>query len=119
MALKKAGLTRIRRELNGAIDRGVERAAGYVADLASQLAPYDPTADHKHLNASIEVQGAKGSRRRKVVAGVGLPDIRAAAQEYGTEFSEAQPYLAPAADAIDVKQEVKAEIQKLITGSRA
>jgi HK97 gp10 family phage protein len=117
MALKKAGLTRIRRELRGAMDRGVERAAGYVADLASQLAPYDPNANHKHLNESIEVQGAKGSTRRKVVAGVGLPDARAIYNEYGTEHMAAAPYMTPAADAIDVTAEVKVEIQKLIRGS--
>src|SRR5581483_100707 len=118
MALKKAGLARVRREIRDAIDRGVETAAGYVADLASQLAPYDETANHKHLNESIEVRGDKGSRKRKVVAGVGLPDARAIYNEYGTEYMAAAPYMGPAAEAIDVGQEVKAEIQKLIKGSR-
>jgi HK97 gp10 family phage protein len=113
MALKKAKLTRFRREFSGAIDRGVERAAGFVADLASQLAPFDEDAEHKHLNESIEVQGTKGSRGRKVVAGVGLPDARAIHQEYGTEFSEAQPYLTPAAEQIDVKAEIRKEIADL------
>lgn len=118
MALKKAGLTRVRKEIRAAMDRGVETAANYVADLASQLAPYDPKADHKHLNESIVVRGAKGSRRRQVVAGAGLPDIRAIAQEYGTINSPAQPFLTPAAEAIDVKLEVKKEIAKLIRGAR-
>jgi HK97 gp10 family phage protein len=113
MALKKTGLTRFRGEIAGAIDEGVEVAAQYIADLAAQLAPYDAGATHKHLNQSIEVQGVKGSRKRKVVAGVGLPDIRAVAQEYGTDDQPAQPYLTPAAEAIDVKQEVKKAIQRL------
>ncbi|HEU5097906.1 MAG TPA: HK97-gp10 family putative phage morphogenesis protein [Roseiflexaceae bacterium] len=117
MALKKAGLTRVRKELKGAMDRGVETAANYVADLASQLAPYDPEADHKHLNESIEVRGTKGSRKRKVVAGVGLPDPRAIVQEYGSADQPAQPYLTPALEAIDVKLEVKKEITKLIRGA--
>lgn len=119
MALKKAGLTRVRKEIGAAMDRGVERGAGYVADLASQLAPYDEDANHKHLNESIEVRGTKGSRKRQVVAGAGLPDIRAIAQEYGTVDQPAQPYLTPATEAIDIKREVKAEITKLIRGARA
>jgi HK97 gp10 family phage protein len=118
MAVKKAGLQRFRREIGAAIDEGVEIAAGYVADLASQLAPYDADADHKHLNESIEVQGTTGSRKRKVVAGVGLPDIRAIAQEYGTDVQPAQPYLTPAAEAIDVKKEIKQAIGRLAKRSR-
>jgi len=119
MALKKAGLTRFRNEIGAAVDRGVETGAGYIADLAGQLAPYDAEANHKHLNESIEVRGVKGSRKRQVVAGVGLPDARAIFQEYGTDVSEAQPYLTPAAEAIDVKREVKREIDLLIRKSRA
>jgi HK97 gp10 family phage protein len=113
VALKKHGLQRFRREIKSAVDRGVETAAGYVADLASQLAPYDGAASHKHLNESIEVRGAVGSGKRQVVAGVGLPDIRAVAQEYGTALSPAQPYMTPAAEAIDVSAEVAKAIEKL------
>lgn len=114
MALSKRGLQTFRREVSGAMDRGVEVAAGYIADLASQLAPYDPTAQHKHLNESIVVRGAKGSRKRTVVAGDGLPDARAVYQEFGTADSPAQPYLTPAAEAIDVRREVKREVNALI-----
>jgi HK97 gp10 family phage protein len=113
MALKKRGLQTFQRGLPKALDRGVERAAGYVADLASQLAPYDATAQHKHLNESIVVRGDKGSGRRRVVAGDGLPDARAIFQEYGTDVSEAQPYLTPAIEAIDVRREIKKEVQAL------
>lgn len=117
MALKKAGLVRFKREIGNACDRGVETAAGYVADLASQLAPYDETANHKHLNESIVVRGTKGSRKRKVVAGDGLDDLRAPAQEFGTADMPAQPYLTPAAEAIDVKREVQKEVQALVRRS--
>lgn len=117
MALKKAGLIAFRREIAGAVDRGVETGAGYIADLASQLAPYDASANHKHLNESIVVRGAKGSRKRQVVAGDGLPDIRAIVQEYGSVDQPAQPYLTPAAEAIDIKLEVKKEIQALVRRS--
>jgi HK97 gp10 family phage protein len=114
MSLKKTGLVRFRREIKGAVSRGTERAAGYVADLASQLAPYDEDANHKHLNESIEVRGTPGSLTFQVVAGVGLPDARAVFQEYGTDVSEAQPYLTPAVEAIDVKAEVAKEIKALL-----
>jgi HK97 gp10 family phage protein len=116
MALKKTKLERFRRGISAAVDRGVETAAGYVADLERQLAPYDADADHKHLNESIEVQGQKGSRKRKVVAGVGLPDARAIHNEYGTEHMGAAPFAGPAAAAIDVGLEVRKEIEKLARG---
>lgn len=119
MALKKAGLVRFKREIGNAVDRGVEQAAVYVADLASQLAPYDSTANHKHLNESIVVRGVKGSRKRQVVAGDGLGDPRAILNEYGGDSIDypAQPYLTPAAEAIDVKREVQKEVQALVRRS--
>ena len=113
MALKKAGLVRFRREIGAACDRGVETAAGYVADLASQLAPYDAAADHKHLNESIVVRGAKGSRKRQVVAGDGLAGYPRDCAGVWHRRQSAQPYLTPAAEAIDVKREVAQEIAKL------
>lgn len=118
MPLKVTGLQRFRKEIKGAVDRGVANAAEMVADLERQLAPYDEEADHKHLNESIEVQGQEGSLKRKVVAGVGLPDARGPYNEYGTEHMAAAPFAGPAAAAIDVKLEVQKEIVKLARGSR-
>ena len=112
MPVKKANLVRVRRELNLAVDRGVERGATMICDLAGQLAPRDTGA----LSQSGVVEGAAGSRRRKVVFGRGLPDQRAIFQEYGTRTSPAQPYLHPAANAIDVRAEVQAEVRALLGG---
>lgn len=113
MPLKKAGLTKLRREIAAAADRGVQAAGGMVKDLAEQLAPYDAKETHKHLNESIEVR-IVAPGHCQVVAGVGLPDERAPAQEYGTVDSPAQPYLTPAAEAIDLAKEVKREVNALI-----
>jgi HK97 gp10 family phage protein len=88
------------------MDRGVATAAGMIADLASQLAPVDTGA----LRASIRVEGTEGSRRRRVVAGA--PHARFV--EYGTVTNPAQPFMTPAAEAIDVRREVRNEVQALI-----
>ena len=62
MALKTTRLTRFRKEIRGAISQGLQQSAEQVADLASQLAPYDATAQHKHLNESIVARGQPGGR---------------------------------------------------------
>lgn len=111
MPLKKTGLVRVRRGLSQAIDRGVDRAADHIVDLAKQLCPVDTGA----LRDSIRKEGAAGSRRRQVKAGGGGVAY-AAFVEYGTARSPAQPFLHPAAKAIDVAAEVTREIQALIGG---
>lgn len=98
-------------DLDDAITEGELAAAQQIADLASQLAPHDPTNTGKHLNESIEArQNADGSV--SVVAGVGLDDIRADVQEYGSIYQSPQPYLTPAAAQIDVEQEIAAAIRR-------
>lgn len=113
MALNTARLTRFRAQIRGAVADGVQLSAEQMADLASQLAPYDATAQHKHLNESIVVRGQPGDLRWQVVAGEGLPDARAIFNEYGTRDMGAAPYMAPAADAIDVRRNVAAAIERL------
>lgn len=117
MTVSTRGMDAIRRGLPGAIERGVVRGAELIADLARQLAPYDAEASHKHLNESIEVQPGERPTERKVVAGVGLPDARAAYQEYGTTDQPAQPYMTPAAEQIDVEAEVADEVRRLVRGA--
>lgn len=118
MSVNTAGIRAIRAGLPGAVEAGVDRGAHMIADLERQLAPFDPTADHRHLNESIEVQaGDHGPTSRTVVAGVGLPDIRAIAMEWGNDIVDAQPYAGPAAAQIDVQQEIAAEVSKLIRSS--
>ena len=110
MALKRNRIPATRKAVEAAAARGVARAAGYVADLAQQLAPVDTGA----LRASIRVEPSEPALRMTVTAGRGLPDARAVFQEYGTSRQPAQPYLTPAAKAIKVGQEVKAEIRKAL-----
>lgn len=93
-------------DLDAAIDEGLGEGAGLVADLASQLAPRDTGA----LAASIQVR--KTEKGYEVVAGVGLPDIRAIVQETGSIYQEPQPYLAPAAKDIDIEQAVAGAIRR-------
>lgn len=118
MTVNTRGLEAIRNGLPEAIEIGIDRGANYIADLARQLAPYDASATHKHLNESIEVQDGPHALARRVVAGVGLPDARAVYQEYGTSIMAAQPYMTPAKEQIDVQAEVNSEVQKLIRSAR-
>lgn len=105
MPLDTSGLRRWRSALAPAIDAGAKTAAEYVADLAQQLAPEHTGA----LKASKRVEGSNG--RYVVSFGAGLPDARARFQEYGTAHMPAQPYLTPAARAIDVAAAIRDAIR--------
>ena len=105
----KSNLLAIRDGLPQAINQGIQAAAEHVGDLAQQFAPED-TGDLK--NSKVVEQVAPG--RWRVSFGRGLPDIRATAQEFGTRFSPAQPYLTPAAEQIDVDLEVAKAVSALI-----
>ena len=96
MALNIQGLVEYRKGLEAAIDGAAEETANDVMDLASQLAP----KDSGDLSQSGRVRQMK--KGGYVVSfGNGLPDKRAIFQEYGTHDQPAQPYLRPAAQAID------------------
>lgn len=112
MPLRKNRIPQTRGAIAAAAARGVHRAAGFVADLARQLAPVDTGA----LRASIRVTPDAPALRVEVQAGGGLPDARAVYQELGTSRMAASPYLTPAARAIDVRKEVKAELAKALRG---
>lgn len=105
----KSSIPAIRAGLRDATARGVRRAAGHVADLARQLAPIDTGA----LRRSIRVEDGTTDTQVAVTAGRGLADIRAIAQEFGTVYQPAQPYMTPAARAIKPEIEVAAELQAL------
>lgn len=98
----------IERELAAAL----HETADDIADLAQQLAPEDTGA----LKASKDVR--PDGDGWIVSFGRGLPDIRAIAQEYGTEHSPAQPYLTPAVAQIDPLFRAKARIADLISKNR-
>lgn len=116
MAVKTPGLRRYYREVRKAMDRGVDRAADYAVDLIEQLAP----KDEGDLASTARKEGEEGSGRRTVkVGGAEGPNKfvgYAADVEYGTHISPAQPFFTPAVRAINVKAEVKAEVEKLCKG---
>ena len=107
--LTKNRIPQTRAAITAAAARGVARAAGFVVDLAQQLAPVDTGA----LRGSIQVEPGEPALTMRVTAGRGLPDARAVFQEYGTSRQPAQPYLTPAYRAISVRKEVAAEIKKV------
>jgi len=108
--LDLSGFRRVRQGEAEAIDRGVTRAANYVADLAQQLAPEDTG----ELKASRHVAPGPEAGTAVVSFGRGLPDKRAIYQEYGTSRMAAQPYLTPALRQVDLAAEIAAELQALI-----
>lgn len=107
----KSNIGKIRAGLNKAVATGNYRAAGFVADLAAQLAP----EDEGDLKRSIKVVTEESDLQQVVTAGEGLPDPRAIMNEYGgiTINYPAQPYMTPAARAIKPEQEVVAEVVAL------
>jgi HK97 gp10 family phage protein len=108
MPVDTRGFDRIRAGLPDAIERGIERGANLIADLARQLAPVDTG----ELRSSISVEDGAHPLARRVVASAG----HAAFIEFGTSVSEAQPYLTPARRQIDVQAEVAIEVRKLVQG---
>lgn len=109
MALARNRIPATRQAIAAAAARGVHRAAGFVADLARQLAPVDTGA----LRASIRVTPDQPALRMTVQAGGGVVDY-AAFVEYGTSRSPAQPFMTPAARAINVRREVAAELKRAL-----
>lgn len=108
------GLVAFLAGLEAAINDGTAQAAAHVGDLAQQLAP----EDSGDLKASMRVVAGTRPGVHEVRFGDGLPDERATAQEYGTVYSSAQPYLEPAVEAINVTVEVAKALAALAQRSR-
>lgn len=104
----RLNLARLRRVIAGekaAIDRGVEKGAEQIAELARQLAPVDTGA----LRESIHVEPAENGVVR-VVASVPY----AVYVEYGTARMAAQPFLTPATQHTNVLAAIAIEMRELI-----
>ena len=114
MAVNTSGIDAIISGLEAAIDRGVFRAAGYVKDLAVDLAP-ESSGDLKR-SGHLEPGAVDGGGAYRVVFDMPY----ATYVEHGNDNPNypAQPYLAPAKKAIDVTSEVKAEIAALVGAAR-
>jgi hypothetical protein len=112
--LQAAGLLGFIADLNETIDAGALALAFDIEELASQLAPED-TGD---LKASGDVRDGDRPGTYEVRFGDGLPDERAAAQEFGTVYSDAQPYIQPAIDTLDPLFRMREELARLARQSR-
>ena len=103
----KTNLSVIRAKLgNTNFTEGLKKAGEDIVDLASQLAP----KESGRLSNSGEVN-VIGDGVVEVSFGNGIPDDRAIAQEYGTVFMPAQPFLTPAVKNIDILAHVKDELK--------
>lgn len=104
--LELEGLINFQRIIDSAISDGLFEAGQDLHDLARQLAP----EDSGDLKNSGDVQQLSKTVV-EVSFGNNLPDDRAPAQEYGTMYFPAQPFLTPAAKEIDptfrIKQRLK------------
>jgi HK97 gp10 family phage protein len=101
-------LVRYARKVSRATDAGLLQAGKHIVQLASELAPVD-----EGLLAASGKAELTAPSQVSVSFGNGLPDDRALAQEYGTVFMPAQPYLGPAIRAIDVGLEVAKKIREI------
>lgn len=118
MALQ-SNIPALRRGLPRAVTEAIEAAALDVRAVAADEVPVDTSA----LKRTIRVEGdGEGlTPERVVVAGdptalrptTGEPVIYAADVEYGTPLSRAQPYMTPAARAVDPAIEMATRVADL------
>ena len=116
MPINYAKLTALRAGVPAAIDRGVHQAAVHLTDLAVQLAPEDE-GDLK-ATGRVEPDAGQGDGESRVVfGGQDGPNKYvdyARHVEFGTDVSEAQPFLTPAKEQIDVQAEIARELRALL-----
>jgi HK97 gp10 family phage protein len=94
------------RSLNDGIEEGLEAAGKLIVNLASQLAPEDTGKLKESGDYTVE------GKVLEVSFGNGLSDDRAIAQEYGTMFMPAQPYLSVAVREIDITGEIAQAVMR-------
>jgi HK97 gp10 family phage protein len=90
----KSNLSKLRKSLPAALDRGVGAAAQRVKAERDRLVPVDTG----ELKASGKVERVDEAQY-VVSEGEGIGDARAAYTEYGTSRQAAQPHMTPAARA--------------------
>jgi hypothetical protein len=94
------------RAIDEGFAEGLDQVGKHIVNLASQLAPEDTgelkgSGDYQVIDKTLDVS-----------FGNGLPDDRAIAQEYGTIYMPAQPYLSVAVANIDVLEEIASAIRR-------
>lgn len=100
---------RIARSIDPAIVEGLEQVGKHIVDLASQLAPEDTGALKESGDSHVT------DTTLHVSFGNDLDDDRAIAQELGTLYMPAQPYLIPAVRNIDVVTEIANAVRRRLT----
>lgn len=101
-----SGFLKLKVNIRNNFPEALLEGANEVVDLASQLAPEDTGALKTSGKAVLT-----GNRTVAITFGEGLSDDRATAQEYGTIFMPAQPYLRPALEQVDILAHIKAALQ--------
>jgi len=101
----KSNIRAIARALEGALNAGAEETAGDILDLAQQLCPVD----------TGELRGSGHVVPQGNTWQVLFDAPYAAFVEFGTDVSAAQPFLTPAAEAIDKTFRTVSRIRKVIS----
>jgi hypothetical protein len=102
------GIIRVRAQIKHNLLPALIKGAEDVRDTAAQLAPVGDGRGG-HLNTTGKVIPIN-KHTVNITFGEGLPDERAIAQEYGTVFMPAQPYITPALNSVDVLHYVRIEL---------
>jgi hypothetical protein len=103
--LNTAAMVAFANAYKAGVVEGLATYGNMVVELASQLAPKD--SGDLSLAGRSSVEGDT----LHITWGEDLPDDRATAQEYGTIYMPAQPYLSVALKEIDVVEEVAKAIR--------
>lgn len=116
MPLNIARLRSVSRGLPAAVDRGVFRTAQEVYEDADANVPVD-TGDLR-ASGRIEPDAPDGSASYQVVYGGGAVDYARWVEEGNDNPNyPAQPYLGPARKRAKLRQNVQAEIRRLLRGA--
>ena len=103
VSIDTSGLVIMRTKIGGDnLVQGLLDGGKDVVSVASELAPKDSGDLSESGKAEIV-----GNNSVEITFGNGLPDDRAPAQEFGTIFMPAQPYLFPALREVDILFHVK------------
>lgn len=99
------GIIKVKAQIKQGLLPALVLGAEDVKNTAAQLAPVGDGRGG-HLNESGKV-AVVNNHTVSITFGEGLPDERAIAQEYGTVFMPAQPYVTPALRSVDVLHYVR------------
>jgi len=103
------GITSFKFTVRNGMLQGLLKGGQDIVKLASELAPVGDGIPGGHLNQSGNAE-IISDKAILITFGNNLPDERAPAQEFGTMYMEAQPYIVPAMQEIDVLLYVKQEL---------